>query len=393
MTVSKKPYHLLAIDLEPAPYKFDLWNAFAESKEFSVQVLFTNAKDPSRDAGHNYQEFPSAQFSYHVLSGHSVWISLKKIISTAKAIIRNKVDGVFISGYVDIAPLSAVFICMLIRKPFFLHSDIFNLNMPKPPMRVVKLWLRSFLRHMIFKYATGVLVCGKLGYESAVAAHCPISKIIDFPYVVDRERLSQDSLVSVPEELLQDLQDQRLVMYFSGRMIARKGLSSLLEALAICKAKNALVDSVLWVAGDGPLLNEYQKQADKLGLGQHVRFLGFVQMSLHSWLLNNSSIVVIPSLADAWGIVVDEGMQLGKVVIASNTVGSAVDRIHTESNGMLFSADNVHELAKYLEVAILSSDVRKMLGDNAAMSSRDFSPQRNVKNLSRLLELNSESVC
>jgi len=232
-----------------------------------------------------------------------------------------------------------------------------------------------------------------LGYESAVAAHCPISKIIDFPYVVDRERLNQDSSVSVPDELLRDLQDQRMVMYFSGRMIARKGLSSLLEALAICKAKNALVDSVLWIAGDGPLWNEYQKQADKLGLGQHVRFLGFVQMSLHTWLLKKSSIVVIPSVADAWGIVVDEGMQLGKVVVASNTVGSAVDRIQSESNGMLFSAGNVHELAKYLEVAISSSDVRKTLGDNAAMSSRDFSPQRNVANLSRLLGLNSESVC
>jgi glycosyltransferase involved in cell wall biosynthesis len=393
MAVSSKPYHLLAIDLEPAPYKFDLWNAFAESKEFSMQVLFTNAEDPSRDAGHNYQEFPLAQFPYRVLSGHSAWASLKKIISTAKAIVRTKVDGVFIAGYVDIAPLSAVFICMLIRKPFFLHSDIFNLNMPKPPMKVVKLWLRSFLRYMLFKHATGVLVCGKLGYESAVAANCPKSKIIDFPYVVDRERLSQDSLVSVPKELLQDLQDQRLVMYFSGRMIARKGLSSLLEALAICKAKNALVDSVLWIAGDGPLLSEYQKQANILGLEENVRFLGFVQMSQHSWLLKNSSIVVIPSLADAWGIVVDEGMQLGKVVVASNTVGSAVDRIHTESNGMLFSAGNDHELAKSLEVAISSSDIRKMLGDNAAMSSRDFSPKRNVKNLSRLLELNSESVC
>jgi glycosyltransferase involved in cell wall biosynthesis len=116
-------------------------------------------------------------------------------------------------------------------------------------------------------------------------------------------------------------------------------------------------------------------------------------MSLHSWLLNNSSIVVIPSLADAWGIVVDEGMQLGKVVVASNTVGSAVDRIQSEGNGMLFSAGNFQELAKYLEVAISSSDVRKKLGDNSAMSSRDFSPKRNVKNLSRLLELNSESVC
>jgi glycosyltransferase involved in cell wall biosynthesis len=393
MVVSSKPYHLLAVDLEPAPYKFDLWNAFAQSNEFSVQVLFTNSKDPSRDAGHNYQEFPLAQFQYRVLSGHSVWASLKKIISTAKAIVQNKVDGVFIAGYVDIAPLSAIFICMLIRKPFFLHSDIFNLNIPKPPLGAIKLRLRSFLRHMIFKHATGVLVCGKLGYESAVAAHCPISKIIDFPYVVDRKRLNQDSSVLVPEELLQDLQNQRLVMYFSGRMIARKGLSSLLEALAINKAKNPSVAWVLWVAGDGPLLGEYQKQADVLGLGQHVRFLRFLQMTLHTLLLRKSSIVVIPSLADAWGIVVDEGMQLGKVVVASNAVGSAVDRIQSESNGILFSAGNVHELAKYLEVAISSLDVRKMLGDNAAMSSRDFSPKRNVANLSRLLGLNSESVC
>jgi glycosyltransferase involved in cell wall biosynthesis len=393
MAVSRKPYRLLAIDLEPAPYKFDLWNAFAKSNEFSVQVLFTNAKDHSRDAGHNYQEFPLAQFPYRVLLSHSIWASLKKIICTVKAIIQNKVDGVFIAGYVDIAPLSAIFICLLIRKSFFLHSDIFNLNTPKPPLRILKLWSRLFLRYIIFKQAKGILVCGKLGYESAVAARCPISKIIDFPYVVDRERLNQDSSVSVPDELLQDLQGRRMVLYFSGRMIARKGLLSLLKALALYHKNNSSVAWVLWVAGDGPLLSEYQNQADLFGLGQHVRFLGFVQMSLHTWLLKKSSIVVIPSLADAWGIVVDEGMQLGKVVIASNTVGSAVDRIHTESNGILFSADNFQELAKHLEEVIASSAVRKILGDNAKMSSRDFSPQRNVANLSRLLGLKSESIC
>jgi glycosyltransferase involved in cell wall biosynthesis len=347
---TQKPLHLLAVDLEPAPYKIDLWNAFASSEDWQIEVLYTNAKDKSKDAGHSYQELPTSNFSYEVLQGHSLLATISKIGKTIRAIVNKKINVVFISGYVNAAPLAAILTCVLLRKPFLVHSDIFNIQAPRAPLALLKRWVRDSIRAIIFRFSTGVLVCGKLGYESTLLAGCPQYKVIDFPYAVDRERLLSDEPTSIPVDLEEDIESLRVSLYFSGRMIERKGLGTLLEAVAqldISVVKDS-EDWIIWIAGDGPLFQKYQALAKSLGISHRVRFLGFVQMKLHSWLLQNASIILVPSNTDAWGIVVDEGMQLGKPVIASTGVGSAIDRIESGINGLLFEPGDVSQLKNHL---------------------------------------------
>jgi len=386
-TFVQKPLHLLAVDLEPAPYKVDLWNAFASSEDWQIEVLYTNAKDVSKDAGHNYQELPQSHFGYQVLHGHSLPATIGKIAKTIRAILDKSVNVVFISGYVNAAPLAAILTCVVLRKCFFVHSDIFNIQAPQAHLAWLKRWIRDSIRFIIFRFSTGVLVCGKLGYESALLAGCPQSKVIDFPYVIDRERLLSDEPTSIPLGLEEDLHSSRLRLYFSGRMIERKGLKTLLEAAAqidLSSAQDAQ-DWVIWTAGDGPLFLEYQALAKSLGVAHRVRFLGFVQMKLHSWLLRNASIVIVPSFTDAWGIVVDEGMQLGKAVIASSGVGSAVDRIESGVDGLLFSPGNIKQLTDHLIHLLESADLRRTLGKNALHKSAPFCPARNVAQLTDVL--------
>lgn len=380
---------ILAVDLEPAPYKVDLWNAFAASKECRVEVLYTNAKDISKDAGHNYQELPRSQFTYRVLTGRSMFATMKKMAVVGRAIASNNVNAVYIAGYVNAAPLVAIIACILLKKPFFVHSDIFNNLYPKPPLSRVKRWIRSLIRSVVFKYASAVLVCGKLGIESALAAGCSQDKVVDFPYVVDRQRLLADTPEIEPMDLLHDLRAGKTTIYFSGRMISRKGLATTLEAVAQLESgASLLVENsswVIWIAGDGPLLSQYKDQALMLGITHRVRFLGFVQMHLHSWILRHADIVLVPSLADSWGIVVDEGMQLGKPVIASSGVGSAVDRIVSSENGILFYPGNAKELADRIVGLLDSKELQIKLGSNALTSSQNYSPSRNVAALMQRL--------
>jgi len=386
-SLTHNPLHLLAVDLEPAPYKVDLWNAFSSSEDWRVEVLYTNAKDVSKDAGHNYQELPASHFVYQVLHGHSLLATISKIGKTVRAILDKSVEVVFISGYVNVVPLVAILTCVVSRKPFFVHSDIFNIQAPRAPLAWLKRWVRDGIRIIIFRFSAGVLVCGKLGYESALLAGCPQSKVIDFPYVVDRERLLSDELTSIPLDVKEDVNTSRLSLYFSGRMIERKGLVTLLEAAAqpdVIGVQDAK-DWIIWIAGDGPLLSHYRQLAQSLGISDRVRFLGFVQMKLHSWLLRNASIVVVPSFADAWGIVVDEGMQLGKPVIASAGVGSAVDRIESGSNGLLFSPGDVSQLKNYLLDLLSSDDLRCSMGKRALATSGFYGPKRNVSNLQQFV--------
>lgn len=393
MKLDRTPIRLLAVDLEPTPYKVDLWNAFATSKDWQIEVLYTNSKDISKDAGHNYHDFPESQFDYQILSGNSIIARVKKTIVVIRAVASTNVNTVFISGYVNVGPLTAILTSIFLRKPFFVHSDIFNNKAPKPPGVSIKRWIRDGIRALVFRHAKAVLVCGKLGYESAIAAGCTKDKVVDFPYVIDRKRLLADKSVFYPGEVLEDIQSGRSVLYFSGRMIERKGLKNLLEALSQVERDSEIVSSdwVLWVAGDGPLFNRYFAQAISLGIGQRVRFLGFVQMDLHSWLLRHASIIIVPSVSDAWGIVVDEGMQLGKAIIASAGVGSAVDRIESGVNGLLFAPESTAQLKGCLIQLMTSPDLEISLGQNAMSTSNKFSPERNVTNLTNTLARNMAS--
>ena len=83
--------------------------------------------------------------------------------------------------------------------------------------------------------------------------------------------------------------------------------------------------------------------------------LGFNQYKTHSWLIRNSDIVIVPSHEDNWGIVVDEGLKLNKLVISTYSTGSAVTLIKDNVNGFLYESNNTNELTSLIEKCILIS--------------------------------------
>ena len=385
--------HLLAIDLEPTPYKIDLWNGFTSSKQFQVEVLYTHTKDRSVDAGHDYQELPKAHFFSRTLNSNGILGWWQTLFSTVQFLREHPCDVVFIAGYIDIGPLVAIGYCSLLNKPFLVHSDIFNLSNPAAPLSLLKKIIRNALRHWIFKRALAILVCGKLGLQSALDAGCARDKVIDFPYVVDLQRILTDEPEKVPRVVLEDIaaskeesaKEGHTIFYFSGRMITRKGLANLLAAFAQLRAPLKNGPWVLWIAGAGPLLGELKQQAQELGLSEHCRFLGFVQMRLHSYLLRNANVVVVPSLQDGWGIVVDEAMQVGKMVIASSGVGSSWDRIEHQETGLVFSKGDVRALGLCLSVALEEPQRMLELGSAAGQIAKDYGPKRNGAQLASFL--------
>ena len=95
----------------------------------------------------------------------------------------------------------------------------------------------------------------------------------------------------------------------------------------------------------------------------------------------HAEIVVVPSIDDHWGIVVDEGMQLGKPVCASDATGSALDRISHGENGFLFKAGDSAELQKLLHKLMCQDDLRKKISVRARASASDISPPTNAETL------------
>jgi glycosyltransferase involved in cell wall biosynthesis len=373
---------LLAVSREPAPYNVDLWNAFAECADWDLFVLYTMSRDWSPEAGHDFRELPESHFSYTVIHR----IGLTSYLVAAARLIRIffalKPDLVIVGGYTGPLHLLAIFLSALARRPYALSADQFNTDRPTRG-GLMALAAREMLRRVVFRTASLVLTCGREGYASAIRAGCPAHKIIDFPYVVEAERLATGEPEAIPDVCAQDIDSGKLILLFSGRLIPRKGFETLLEAVTLLGKQE---NWVLWIEGDGPMRRQYQGMGSRLGIADRCRFLGFCQMRLHGWILRHADIVIVPSLYDPWGIVADEGMQMGKAVIASAATGSAIDRITHRKNGLLFAPSDALELSQFLGLLLSDPDLRRTLGDAARVSAKQWTPTRNVETLRRAAE-------
>lgn len=339
----KKPIEIFCIELELAPYKFDLWNEFCDSKKFNVTAFFTEEKNYEKDASHNYLSFPKAKFKFTVESGKTLISKLRSVQIIFNKITNSKYQYIYISGYNHLVTFTSVLLCILLKKPFFLNTDLIVFRREKVVQNIVK---KYFLKN-----SNKILLCNRLFSDKEFLKNQ--ANIVDFTYYVSKKRLLNDKPQNKPGWLEALIENQNnTIIFVSSRLIPRKGCDTLLNAFN--KIKN-IKEVFLLIEGDGiqyQVLNEFITENN---LEKNVKMLGFNQYKTHSWLIRNSDIVIVPSHEDNWGIVVDEGLKLNKLVISTYSTGSAVTLIKDNVNGFLYESNNTNELTSLIEKCILIS--------------------------------------
>ena len=146
----------------------------------------------------------------------------------------------------------------------------------------------------------------------------PDSKVETLYNGVDRALLSKVSDPRLSEEIRRRLaiDPTTRVALFIGNGFGRKGLAQLIEAMAIAGGTACLM-----VAGEDRAAGHYRKLAERRGLGRRVIFLG--KRNDVPDLLAAADIVALPSLFEAFGNVVLEGMAAGLPVLTSARCGAA----------------------------------------------------------------------
>ncbi|WP_338875062.1 glycosyltransferase family 4 protein [Spirosoma sp. SC4-14] len=110
-------------------------------------------------------------------------------------------------------------------------------------------------------------------------------------------------------------------LVFLGRLVSDKGVSVLLQSLAKLRQRTDLMPT-LTIIGDGPERSLLEKQVHDLGLHQQVQFAGVLQGKTLVEELNQSQILLIPSVyEEPFGIVALEGIACGCFVIGSKAGG------------------------------------------------------------------------
>jgi glycosyltransferase involved in cell wall biosynthesis len=157
-------------------------------------------------------------------------------------------------------------------------------------------------------------------------------------------------------------------LLFVGRLVEKKGLKKLLEAMPKVLAKHPTMR--LSVAGAGPLEVELHELARQIGISDQVDFLGMVTQSKLPALYRRATLAVFPFLVaqsgdqEGFGLVQVEAMGCGCPVIAGD-LPAIQDSVTHEESGLLVPPGNPEALAETILRALSAPDLRVRLAREA----------------------------
>jgi len=182
--------------------------------------------------------------------------------------------------------------------------------------------------------------------STAWVAACSASVLTDtrreVPEIVPRSSVLYGSLPTppiAPRSL--DFNAPRLVCI--GRMIHEKGFDVALEAFR--SVLDRFPEARLVIAGDGPLRLELERRSAELGLMAQVDFMGWVIPDRVPALINEATIVVMPSRQEHFGLVALQAAQMERPIVATRVGGLPEIVLHGET-GLLVPPGESEPVAK-----------------------------------------------
>lgn len=175
--------------------------------------------------------------------------------------------------------------------------------------------------------------------------------------------------------------DRRVLLYV-GRIAREKNMTTLMQAVSGAFRRDPQL--VFWLVGDGPAREETAKLARDLGIGDRVRFVGFVPRDEVDAYYAAADLFVFASMTETQGLVVSEAMAHGlpAVVVVGGGAGAAV---RDGENGFLVKND-----AETIANAILKSTDEETLARLSAEAARSVRGFTSAETTDRVLDVYRE---
>lgn len=195
------------------------------------------------------------------------------------------------------------------------------------------------LKRRIMDKSAALTVVSKAMKKTVVDMGVAPDKVEVIPMGVDLKGLF------TPDPGVQRKTDELL---FVGRLVEKKGVHFLLEAMPAVIKKHPTVRLIL--AGSGPMEQELRQQAQRLKISDKVSFLGMVSQTELPAMYRKATFAIFPFIVaksgdqEGFGLVQVEAMGCECPVIAGD-LPAIHDTVVHEENGLIFPSGNAQALA------------------------------------------------
>lgn len=181
--------------------------------------------------------------------------------------------------------------------------------------------LKQALRPFSKVYATDYLCCSELAGRWLFGnKEYDKGNVYLLNNAIDLDKFKYDEKLRKEKRKELKIKDSTLVIGHIGRFVEQKNHEFIIDVFNEVHKKNS--NSLLLLAGQGPLMEEIKEKVNNLGLDNCVKFLG--QRNDVNELYQAFDIFLLPSLYEGLGMVLIEGQVSGLPCIASKEVPSIV---------------------------------------------------------------------
>lgn len=239
----------------------------------------------------------------------------------------------------------------------------------------LKQWLKQWLSPLIHQVGDVVLVSSQFGAQVVARLGLPPERIELTPSAVDNEWWQAQSARVDRAQVRRnwEIPATATVVVFCAKLQPWKRPQDLLEAFAAAE----LSESYLLFVGDGALRTTLTARAQTLGLGDRVRFLGFVNQRQLPAIYTAADLFCLCSDYEPFGVVVSEAMLCGCGAVVSDRVG-ARQIVNPGLNGEVYPCGDVLALQRVLQRLLRDRPHLKKMGEQARQRLETWSPRENV---------------
>jgi len=355
-----------------SPYRIPLFNALAQNADVDLHVIFLAETDPTLRQWQVYKE--EIRFSYEILPSWRKRLGKYNMLlnrGVARALAACSPDVILCGGYNYPASWQALRWAGTHNVPFVLWSES-NAKDLRRGHTLVELLKNTFLRR-----CSGFVVPGLAAREYLCTDKRIKEKVVfTAPNAVDNDLFSTTAAAARhnADAHRRELNLPKRYFLFAGRLVREKGVFELLSAYATLDESMRREIGLVFV-GDGGTRAQLERQAAAISPGV-IRFAGFAQREQLAIYYALAEMLVLPTYADTWGLVVNEAMACGLPVVLSRAAGCAPELVREGWNGLLVDPRDVSSLALAMRNLADQPELCAAMRVNSAQQITHYSPDQ-----------------
>jgi len=300
------------------------------------------------------------------------WFARMRFFCTL--LIKQRYDFIHLAGWGE--PLMHFFILIgkLTGTPLSVESDTPFL----PHKKSLKSVLKQLIYPVLFKQFKLFLPGGTKQAKYFEYYGVNPTKIYPVQMTVDTNNIKKYASILTAENRQQfrqqySLHDHDVVFLFVGRLVQHKGLKDLIEIFNRTSQAARLL-----IIGEGPMRDEVEQAAK---INPKIIYGGRLAEKKLIDIYFAADILVLPSHAEPWGLVINEAMSLGLPIIASDRVGCIDDLVKHHENGIIVKAGCKKDLQEAIEYLTTAKNERVAMGTQSAKKITYWTLEQEAKNI------------